>query len=165
MIRSARFWKPVIAANTMIMMLILAVTVAGAAGPFELLNGSWSGAGSIKLDDGRTEGLKCKAYYSPRSGGASMGLALRCASASNKIDLRATLNSTGSRIAGSWEERTFNVNGSASGQAAGNAIKLAIDAGVLSGSMNVITNGKSQTISVRTDGTGLRGVNINLNRD
>jgi hypothetical protein len=141
-----------------------AVTMAAAAGPFDSLNGSWSGAGSIRLDDGRTEGLKCKAYYSPR-GGASMGLALRCASASNKIDLRATLNSTGSRIAGNWEERTFNVSGSASGQASGNAIKLAIDAGVLSGSMNVTTNGKSQTISVRTDGTGLRGVNINLSRD
>jgi len=164
MIRSARFWKPALAAAGIVMISASAVTPAAAAGPFDSLNGSWSGAGSIKLDDGRTEGLKCKAYYSPR-GGASMGLALRCASASNKIDLRATLNSNGSRIAGSWEERTFNVNGSASGQASGNAIKLAIDAGVLSGSMNVITNGKSQTISVRTDGTGLRGVNINLSRD
>jgi hypothetical protein len=165
MIRFARFSKPVLFAVATAVLSISAVTAATAAGPFESLNGSWSGAGSIKLDDGRTEGLKCKAYYSPRSGGASMGLALRCASASNKIDLRATLNSTGSRIAGSWEERTFNVNGSASGQAAGNAIKLAIDAGVLSGSMNVTTNGKSQTISVRTDGTGLKGVNINLSRD
>ena len=164
MIRSARFWKPALAASGMVMITASAVTMAAAAGPFESLNGSWSGSGSIKLDDGRTEGLKCKAYYSPR-GGASMGLALRCASASNKIDLRATLNSTGGRIAGSWEERTFNVSGSASGQASGNAIKLAIDAGVLSGSMNVTTNGKSQTISVRTDGTGLRGVNINLSRD
>ena len=164
MIRSARFWKPALAAAGMVMISVSAVTVAAAAGPFDSLNGSWSGAGSIRLDDGRTEGLKCKAYYSPR-GGASMGLALRCASASNKIDLRATLNSTGSRIAGNWEERTFNVSGSASGQASGNAIKLAIDAGVLSGSMNVTTNGKSQTISVRTDGTGLRGVNINLSRD
>ena len=94
-----------------------------------------------------------------------MGLALRCASASNKIDLRATLNSTGSRIAGSWEERTFNVGGNASGQAAGNAIKLAIDAGVLAGSLSVVTNGQSQTISVRTDGAALKGVNISLRRD
>jgi hypothetical protein len=165
MIRSARIWKPAIAAAGAILLSISAAAGVEAAGPFESLNGSWSGAGSIKLDDGRTEGLKCRAYYSQRSGGASIGLALRCASASNKIDLRATLNSTGSRIAGNWEERTFNVNGSASGQAAGNAIKLAIDAGVLSGSMNVTTNGKSQTISVRTDGTGLKGVNINLSRD
>jgi hypothetical protein len=164
MIRFARFWKPAAAAAGMVMISISAVTAAAAASPFDTLTGSWSGAGNIKLDDGRTEGLKCKAYYSPR-GGASMGLALRCASASNKIDLRATLNSTGSRIAGSWEERTFNVAGSASGQAAGNAIKLAIEAGVLAGSLSVVTNGQSQTISVRTDGAALKGVHINLRRD
>jgi hypothetical protein len=165
MIRSARFWNPTLAAAGGAVLLISAVAVASAAGPFDTLGGSWSGAGNIKLEDGRTEGLKCKAYYSPRSGGASMGLALRCASASNKIDLRATLNSTGSRIAGSWEERTFNVGGNASGQAAGNAIKLAIDAGVLAGSLSVVTNGQSQTISVRTDGAALKGVHINLRRD
>ncbi len=161
----ACFCKPAFIAAGLLLVSTAAIDKAAAAGPFDALGGTWSGAGNIRLEDGRSEGLKCKAYYSPRSGGASMGLALRCASASNKIELRATLNSTGSRIAGNWEERTFNVNGSASGQAAGNAIKLAIDAGVLSGSMNVTTNGKSQTISVRTDGTGLKGVNINLSRD
>ena len=163
--RFARFWKPALAVAGIALVSMSGVAGAAAAGPFDTLGGSWSGAGNIRLEDGRTEGLKCKAYYSPRSGGVSMGLALRCASASSKIELRATLNSTGSRIAGNWEERTFNVGGSASGQANGNTIRLAIDAGVLAGSMSVVTNGQSQTISVRTDGAALRGVHINLRRD
>jgi hypothetical protein len=163
--RALRSWRSALAATGAAMLALAGASAAAAAGPFDGLSGSWSGSGSIKLDDGRTEGLKCKAYYSPRSGGAGLGLALRCASASNKIDLRASLNATGSRIAGSWEERTFNVTGNASGQAAGNAIKLAIDAGVLSGQMAVVTTGGAQTISVRTDGTGLKGVNISLRRD
>jgi hypothetical protein len=163
--RFARFWKPALAVAGIALVSMSGVAGAAAAGPFDTLGGSWSGAGNIRLEDGRTEGLKCKAYYSPRSGGASMGLALRCASASNKIELRATLNSTGSRIAGNWEERTFNVGGSASGQANGNTIRLAIDAGVLAGSMSVVTNGANQTISVRTDGAALKGVNISLRRD
>ncbi len=163
--RFARFWKPALAVAGIALVSMSGIAGAAAAGPFDTLGGSWSGAGNIRLEDGRTEGLKCKAYYSPRSGGASMGLALRCASASNKIELRATLNSTGSRIAGNWEERTFNVGGSASGQANGNTIRLAIDAGVLAGSMSVVTNGASQTISVRTDGAALKGVNISLRRD
>ena len=163
--RFVRFWKPALAAAGIALVSVSGAAVGAAAGPFDALGGSWSGGGNIRLEDGRTEGLKCKAYYTPRSGGASMGLALRCASASNKIELRATLNSTGSRIAGKWEERTFNVTGSASGQASGNTIRLAIDAGVLAGSMSVVTNGKSQTISVRTDGAALKGVNINLSRD
>jgi len=163
--RFARIWRPALAAAGIVLVSVSGVAGAAAAGPFDTLGGSWSGAGNIRLEDGRTEGLKCKAYYSPRSGGASMGLALRCASASNKIELRATLNSTGSRIAGNWEERTFNVGGSASGQANGNTIRLAIDAGVLAGSTSVVTNGTSQTISVRTDGAALKGVNISLRRD
>jgi hypothetical protein len=161
----ARFCKPALTAAGLLLVSTAAIGVAAAAGPFDALGGTWSGAGNIRLEDGRSEGLKCKAYYSPRSGGASMGLALRCASASNKIELRATLNSTGSRIAGNWEERTFNVTGSASGQASGNTIKLAIDAGVVAGQMSVVTNGASQTISVKTDGAALKGVQINLHRD
>src|SRR4051794_15594685 len=96
---------------------------AASAGPFDTLGGSWSGAGNIRLEGGRSEGLKCKAYYTPHGG--TMGLALRCASASNKIELRAKLNSNGNQVSGSWEERTFNLAGSASGQAAGNTIRLA----------------------------------------
>ena len=161
----ARSWRRAVAAVGIALLAMGVAVTSAEAGPFDTFGGSWSGSGNVRLDGGRTEGLKCKAYYSPRTGGASMGLALRCASASNKIDLRATLNSRGSRVTGNWEERTFNVGGSASGQVAGNSIRLTIDAGILSGSMSVVTNGRSQTISVRTDGSALRGVHINLRRD
>ncbi len=94
-----------------------------------------------------------------------MGLSLRCASASNRIDLHANLRASSGRVVGNWEERSFNVSGRASGRAAGNSIRLAIDGGVFAGSMAVTTNGRVQTISVRTDGVALRGVNISLRRD
>jgi hypothetical protein len=147
----------------------LALLVAGvgaeAASPFGDLNGSWSGSGRIKLEDGKTEGLKCKAYYLPKGGGAELGLALRCASASNKIELRANLTSSGNRVSGSWEERAFNAAGTVSGHASDNRLNLSIDGGGFSGSMAVTTTGKSQVIAVSTQGIALRGVNVNLQRD
>ena len=147
----------------------LALAAAGvsaeAASPFADLNGSWSGSGRIKLDDGKTENLKCKAYYLPKSGGAELGLALRCASASNKIELRANLASSAGRVSGSWEERTFNASGSVSGSASDNKLSLTINGGGFAGSMAVTTNGRSQVISVSTQGIALRGVNVNLQRD
>jgi hypothetical protein len=145
-------------------MFALAIAAA-AAGPFEGFAGSWSGSGQIKLEDGRSEGLRCHAHYATRQGGTALGLALRCASASNKIDLHADLRSTGDRVAGSWEERTFNVTGSASGRASGNSLHLAIDGGAFSGSMAVTTNGRNQSVSVRTDGAALRGINISLRHE
>jgi hypothetical protein len=135
-----------------------------AAGAFAVLNGSWSGSGSIRLDDGRSEALKCRAYYSPK-GDENLGLALRCASSSNKIELRAQLTATGNRVAGHWEERTFNAAGTVAGHASGNNIKLAINGGGFSGSMAVITDGRSQVISVATQGVALKGVSVNLRRD
>jgi len=138
---------------------------AAAAGPFAQLDGTWSGSGSIKLDDGKSERLKCRAYYTPKSGGAAIGLALRCASASNKIELRANLTAESGRVSGSWEERTFNAAGTVTGQASPSQIKLVITGGGFSGSMAVTTTGQNQVISVSTQGVALKGVNISLRRD
>jgi hypothetical protein len=145
--------------------MLVAGVGAEAAGPFADLNGSWSGSGRIRLEDGKTEGLKCKAYYLPKGGGAELGLALRCASASNKIELRANLTASGNRISGSWEERAFNATGTVSGNASDNRLNLSINGGGFTGSMAVTTTGKSQVIAVSTQGIGLRGVNVNLQRD
>jgi hypothetical protein len=138
---------------------------AYASGPFDALGGAWRGSGQIRLEDGRHESLRCKAYYAPQQRGASLGLSLRCASASNRIELRAELVSRGGRVHGSWEERTFNASGRVSGVASGHRIRLSISGGGLSGSMTVMTTGHRQSISVRTDGAALRGINISMRRE
>ena len=143
-------------------LVLAASAVPSAADVLSRLSGSWSGGGQFRLENGRSEALRCNASYSPRGG--SLGLALRCASASNRIELRAHLVSRGNRVSGTWEERNYNVSGSVSGIAAGNSLRLGINGGGLSGSMRVTTTGRSQSISVRTDGAALRGINISLRR-
>jgi hypothetical protein len=142
-----------------------AAVPADAASPLAQLNGSWSGSGRINLTDGKSEALKCTAYYTQKDGGAEVGVALRCASASNKVELRANLVSNGSRLSGDWEERTFNASGTVTGQASPTQIKLAISGGGFSGSMAVTTTGTSQVVSVSTQGLALKGANIRLHRD
>ena len=160
MLRADRYWRPAAAA--------LALALAGAPAPaeaaslFTRLAGSWSGSGQFSLDNGRSEAIRCSASYSPR-GGTSMALSLRCASPSNRIELRASLVSRGNRLSGTWEERSYNASGNVSGMAAGTSLRLAIN-GSLSGYMVVTTYGSSQSISVRTDTGGLKGVNISLRR-
>ncbi|MBX9592220.1 MAG: hypothetical protein K2X43_23250 [Hyphomonadaceae bacterium] len=92
-------------------------------------------------------------------------MSIRCASASNRMELRASLVSRGNRISGTWEERSYNVSGGVSGVGTGNSLRLGINGGGLSGFMVVTTTGSSQSISVRTDGAALRGININLRRN
>ena len=145
-------------------LLALEPSAARADSPFATLNGSWAGAGQIKLEGGNSESLKCRAYYTAKDEGAGLGLAIRCASASNKIELRANLIYAAGKVSGDWEERQFNAGGSVSGQASGNKINLAITGGGVSGSLTVALSGTTHSVSIQTTGIGLRAVNINLSR-
>ncbi len=136
---------------------------ARAETPFEMLAGTWVGSGQIRLDNGRSEALKCRAFYTQKDDGG-LGIALRCASASNKIELRASLNQDRGSIDGSWEERTFNAAGTVKGRMTPSKINLSITGGSFSGSMNVAIIGERHSVSIETSGIGLRGVSINLSR-
>ena len=143
----------------------MAPSMADAAGAFSNFSGSWSGNGHMRLEGGRTEALRCKAYYSDKSGGNALGISLRCASSASKVELRANLTASGNRVSGDWEERQFNAAGRASGTASGNRISLAINGGGLTGSLSVTTNGSRQTVSIATENVALKGIQIALARD
>jgi hypothetical protein len=135
---------------------------ADAASAFSTMAGSWSGSGQMRLEGGRTENLRCRANYTDRKGG--LGISLRCASSSSKVNLRANLTGSGSKVSGSWEEREFNTGGSASGSANGNNVSLSISGG-LDGSMQVTTNGGRQQVSITTQNVALKGISIGLSRE
>jgi hypothetical protein len=162
MVRS-RLTRRLAAASATALLVGLALP-AHADNPFATLSGSWAGAGQIRLEGGNTEALKCRAYYTSKDEGAGLGLALRCASTSSKIELRANLNYQSGKISGSWEERQFNASGSVTGQASNSRFSLAIEGGGFSGSMTVTLNGSTQSVSILTNGIGLKAVNINLSR-
>ena len=136
---------------------------ANAEGAFPRLAGSWSGNGQVVLDQGKSEQISCRAYYTAKSAGADLALAIRCASSSYKIEMRATLSQQNGQVTGQWEERTFNAAGAVSGRATDTGLNLAIS-GAVSGTMSVISGDASQRIEIKTVGTGLSGVTISLAR-
>jgi len=134
---------------------------AAADNPFDVLLGSWRGSGQIQFSDGRSERLKCNAYYT--GGGSQLGMAIRCQSESSNVEIRSKLSQSGGRITGTWEERTFNAEGSASGQAAGGKITLQISGGVI-GTMQVSYSGSRQSVAISTQNIALKSVKIDLSR-
>ncbi len=132
--------------------------------PFPSLIGSWSGTGEVRLEGGKTERMQCRAYY--RSDGtAGLGLAIRCANPSAKIDLRAKLSNASGAVTGNWEERTFNAGGSVTGKATASKVELSIAGGGLNATMNVAINGASHSVNITTEGIALRGVKISMARE
>jgi hypothetical protein len=131
------------------------------AGPFDTLLGSWRGSGQIELSQGKTERLKCNAYYT--GGGSQLGMAIRCQSESSNVEIRSKLSQSGGRVTGTWEERTFNAEGNASGQATNGKITLSIRGSVI-GSMQVSYSASRQSVSISTQNIALKSVSIDLTR-
>lgn len=137
------------------------VSNAAADNPFGSLAGTWNGSGTAKFDGGKTESLRCKGYYT--NGGANLGLSIRCANASAKVELRANLAYADGAVTGSWEERTYNQSGTVSGRATSNKLSLTISGGI-QGSIAINISGGSHSVAVSTGGPTLKGINLSMTR-
>jgi len=138
-------------------------TVSAAENPFTQLAGTWSGSGTAQLEGGKTESLRCKGYYTNGADGSALGLSIRCANASAKVELRANLSYADGAVTGSWEERTYNQSGTITGKAVGNKMNLVISGGI-EGSMSVSIADRHHSVTVSTGASALKGINIAMSR-
>jgi len=152
----------VLAASAMAVLMIGVPAVAGS--PFSALVGTWSGKGTARLEGGKSERLSCKGYYSS-SGGSELKLNIICANASTKVELRSVLKYSGGRVTGTWEERNYNQTGTITGSADDSKMRLTIGGGGLTGSLSVSIGGATQSVSLSTQGSALKGVNIDFARN
>ena len=155
---------PALLAAAVIAFPASASTAQKADTPFATLTGTWTGSGQVRIEGGKNERITCKAYYTPKDGGAGVGIALRCASTSYTINLRSSLTSAGGRVTGSWEEQTFNASGDVVGRASPGNLAVSISGGGLSGTMSVSFGSSTQQVSINTSGSALRGVSISLSK-
>ncbi|MEO8422229.1 MAG: hypothetical protein ABI457_13655 [Hyphomicrobium sp.] len=151
----------VLVASAIAVLMIGVPAVAGS--PFSALVGTWTGKGTARLEGGKSEKLSCKGYYSG-SGGTELKLNIICANASTKVELRSVLKYAGGKVTGSWEERNYNQSGTITGTADDSKLRLTIGGGGLTGSLSVSIGGETQSVSLSTQGSFLKGVSINFAR-
>lgn len=136
--------------------------VLASEGTVATLLGSWAGNGRITYTDGSSEGISCNAYY---TGSASdLRMAIQCKSDKNPIHIRSTLRVDGSRITGTWEERTFNASGSATGSTSAGAMKLDVTGGGFTGTMTVAISKASHTVNITAQGIAMKGATMNFSK-
>lgn len=150
--------------------LILASIVAGAltaraeAGPFTVLNGTWSGEGNITTSGGLRERLRCRATYRAGDGGDQVQLALRCASDSYNFDLAGQVAHRNGTISGSWTEASRRASGTISGRAVGDQIDANANGGTFSVSLSMTTRGNRQAVTIHSLAAEVTNVSITLSR-
>ena len=133
------------------------------AANFSSINGSWRGSGQLKLQDGKTEQLRCRAYYNPKDGGNKLGMAVRCASTSYKFEFRSQLALDGTAITGSWEERNFNAEGNVEGTFKQGDISLAAT-GAVEADMSVQYTASTQTVRMNGEFGNFRGIELSFKK-
>jgi hypothetical protein len=136
---------------------------AQAGGPFAGMAGVWSGGGTVTLDDGSTERIRCRASYAVGAGGNGLQQTLTCASDSYKFNLTTNVIAQGSAISGTWNEASRNINGAIEGRAGGGVIQVVANAPGFSANISLTTRGNKQSVIIRAE-SQFKGASISLTR-
>jgi hypothetical protein len=131
------------------------------SGPFAGMTGNWHGGGTVTLDDGSIERIRCRATY--EVAGARMGMALTCASDAYRFNLEGRVVSEGGAISGSWSESTRNVNGTLQGRGGSGSFQVVASAPGFNAQLTLTTRGSRQSVVIRADNQ-FRGASITLTR-
>lgn len=134
-----------------------------ADGPFTVMEGSWSGAGSITVNNNK-ERLRCRANYTTKNAGSTVDLAITCAGDSYKFNLSGGVNYVNGAINGSWSESAHGAAGTISGSASPGTIRASATGPYFSAFLNMKTTGNSQSVSLTSPGSQISAVSINLAR-
>ena len=144
--------------------LALAASAANAqSAPFAGMAGVWSGGGTISLEGGATERIRCKATYAVRGDGTGLNQSLTCASDSYKFDLRSDVTASNGALTGQWSESSRGVGGTLKGRAGNGQFNVTVTAPAFTANLVMNTKGSKQSVAITSEGQ-FRGANITLTR-
>jgi hypothetical protein len=135
--------------------------LAQAGGPFAGMAGNWAGGGTVTLDDGSRERLRCRASYGVA--GAQMTMTLTCASDAYKFQLNANVVDQGGAVSGSWSETSRNISGTLQGRGGGGNFDVVAGTAGFNANISLRTTGNKQSINMRAD-SQFRAAAISLSR-
>jgi hypothetical protein len=147
---------------------LFVASVSGSAsyaqsGPFAGMAGNWSGGGTVTLDDGSTERIRCRASYAVGAGGNGLNLSLICASDSYKFDLRSNVVAERGALSGTWSESSRGISGNLEGRGSTGNFQVVASSAGFTANISLATRGNRQSVAIRSD-SQFRGASISLSR-
>jgi hypothetical protein len=131
------------------------------SGAFAGMAGNWHGGGTVTLDDGSRERLRCRASY--QVAGPNMSMTLTCASDAYKFILAADVVDQAGQITGTWTESSRNIAGVLQGRGGGGNFQVVASTAGFNANISLRTAGNKQTVTMRADSV-FRGADISLSK-
>jgi hypothetical protein len=144
--------------------LAAAQSTALAAGPFQRFLGAWTGAGQIVGSNGHRESIRCRADYTEAKGGAALNQTIVCASESFKLDIHSYAEASGESVQGYWQETGRDLTGHMTGRISEGRFEGEIVAPAFTAAISLVSNGRTQTVSIQPRGGDVSDVRIDLKR-
>ena len=144
-------------------LLVYGSAAFAGSGPFADIAGAWSGSGTILLDTGASERIRCRATYAVSGDGSGLNQNLVCASDSYKFELKSDVLAKDGALSGTWSEVSRNVGGSLEGRANNGQFDVVVSAAAFKAKLSVRTLGNKQAVSISSDGA-IKGASISLSR-
>jgi hypothetical protein len=147
---------------------LFVASVSGSAsyaqsGPFAGMAGNWSGGGTVTLDDGSSERIRCRATYAVGAGGTGLNQSLTCASDSYRFILSTNVVAQGSALSGTWSESSRGVNGTLEGRGSSGNFQVVASAPGFTANLSLATRGNRQSVVISA-ASQFRGASIALTR-
>ena len=128
---------------------------------FAGMAGTWSGGGTVTLDDGSSERIRCRATY--KVSGASMDMSLTCASDAYKFNLQAAVVAPGRRGYRQLERNQPQCRRQHPGPRRRRQFPGDRQAAGFNASISLKTTGNKQQIAMKAD-SQFRAANISLSK-
>jgi hypothetical protein len=151
------------AAATLFVAAVTGTASYAQSGPFAGMAGHWSGGGTVALDDGSSERIRCRASYAVGAGGNGLNLSLLCASDSYRFELKGNVVAERGALSGTWSESSRNVAGTLEGRGSGGNFQVIASTAGFASQISLTTRGDKQSIVMKAD-SQFRGANISLSR-
>ena len=133
------------------------------SGPFTGMAGVWTGGGTVTLDDGSTERIRCRATYAVGAGGNGLNQTLVCASDSYRFDLKSNVVADRGVLSGTWSESSRGINGDLEGRGTNGNFQVIVSTPGFTANLTLTTKGNKQSVVIRSENQ-FRGASINLSK-
>jgi hypothetical protein len=154
------------AAGIVAVLSFYTVDARAADGPFSSMAGYWAGSGTISMQSGSRERIRCRAIYAVSSDGTALNQSLLCASDSYKIDVNSNVSEDGGVLTGNWTETTLNATGIVSGRVEGPVIEAIVTGLGFTAALSLVTRAKTESATIRpSGGTDIVDVTVTLRRE
>jgi len=153
--------RPAFAVASFFLAVCAASPSQAQSGPFAGMAGRWSGGGTITLDDGSSERIRCRATY--QVSGPNLEMSLTCASDAYKFNLAANVVDQGGAVSGTWSESGRNIGGTLQGRGGGGNFQVVASTAGFNANISLRTAGNKQTVTMRAD-SQFRGADISLSK-